>query len=100
MSREQFEAEFLYRRAEDVLNSRSGVLLKNACQLVERRGEFRLPHSKRLQLDDLGRRQLVVLLFRKQSLFVLEALRIGVAATRAHETGGSVVVADIKGAAV
>jgi scyllo-inositol 2-dehydrogenase (NAD+) len=28
----------------------------------------------------------------------LEALRIGVAATRAHETGGSVVVADIKGA--
>jgi inositol 2-dehydrogenase len=28
----------------------------------------------------------------------LEALRIGVAATRAYETGGSVVVADIKGA--
>ena len=30
----------------------------------------------------------------------LEALRIGVAATRAHETGGSVVVSEVKGTAV
>jgi len=37
---------------------------------------------------------------RKQNLFVLKALRIGVAATRAHETGGSVVVSEVKGTAV
>jgi hypothetical protein len=30
----------------------------------------------------------------------MEALRIGVAATRAHETGGSVDVAEIRGEAI